>query len=379
MSDPGGPATGPKQIHLMLVDDSAIIRGALARILENDPAITIVASVSNGQMGVDSAKKYKPHVVIMDIEMPVMDGITALPKILEASPESKVIMFSTLTEKGASVTMEAMQLGAVECLLKPTTSTDVGKGSEFQDRLLGLIKNLAPEDIRRVADSQSPAAADGQSAVKTDPSKPGVDFQLRQDPHAYTGKPSILAIGSSTGGPQALFKMLKHCQGFDIPIILTQHMPKTFTRILAQHIEQQCGIPAQEGENGMPVQAGRLYVAPGGFHMELKRNASENGPPVIKLDDGPPVNFCKPAVDPMFLSAIELYGRKVLGVILTGMGHDGINGGKALVAKGGRLIAQDEATSIVWGMPGTVAKEGLCSEVLPIDEIGPWIKKAVSG
>lgn len=186
----------------------------------------------------------------------------------------------------------------------------------------------------------------------------------------------ILAIGSSTGGPQALFEVLKHCRNLRVPIVITQHMPPTFTKILADHITRQCDLPTFEAEDGMIIQPGKAYVAKGGFHMLITKH--ENGSPMIKLDNGPAVNYCKPAVDPMLDSLIAIYGAKILSVILTGMGHDGLDGCKKLVALGGQVIAQDEATSVVWGMPGAVAQAGICSEILPLSEIGTTIKRIIS-
>lgn len=360
------------QIHIMLVDDSAVIRGALTRLLETSPVMKVVKSVADGNAAILAARTRKPHVVILDIEMPIMDGITALPKILEASPDTKVIMFSSLTEKGATVTLEALKLGAVECLVKPSSAQEVGEGSPFQKQLLALIEGLTPEYKRRPAENQT-------SATLTPAQKPSLisgTFSLYDDKLSFKGKPSILAIGSSTGGPQALFNVLKHCAGFDIPIIITQHMPATFTKILAEHIGQQTGVKTQEAQDGMPIEPGQIYVAPGGVHMIFEMSGTQL---VAKLDDSPPVNFCKPAVDPMLDSIIGIYGQKVLGVILTGMGYDGREACKRLVQANGRLIAQDEETSVVWGMPGAVAQANICSAVLPLNDIGPWIKRTVMG
>lgn len=364
--------TSSNEINVMLVDDSAVIRGALTRMLESSDHIKIVKSVADGGMGVAAAKSAQPDIVILDIEMPVMDGLTALPKILEAAPKTKVIMFSSLTEKGATVTMKAMQLGAVECLVKPSSAQEVGEGSEFHQQMVKLIESLAPVSVRR-AIAPAPKATSQSSPSE---SLISGSFSLCNDSMSYKGKPRVVAIGSSTGGPQALFNVLKSCKGFDVPIVITQHMPATFTKILAEHIEQQTGIRAQEGQTGMALEAGQVYVAPGGFHMLFQ---NKDGQIKIKLDEGPPINFCKPAVDTMFDSIVQIHGEKVLGVILTGMGHDGRDSCKRLVEKRGRVIAQDEKTSVVWGMPGATAQENICSAVLPVDDIGPWIKKAVMG
>ncbi|HBR70009.1 MAG TPA: chemotaxis response regulator protein-glutamate methylesterase [Rhodospirillaceae bacterium] len=353
----------------MLVDDSAVIRGILSKTLESDPAIKVVSSLSNGEMALSAVKKYVPHIIILDVEMPVMDGLTALPQLLKACPSTKVIMFSSLTEKGASVTLKAMTLGAVECLVKPNSTQDTGAESAFQKNIVDLIKGLVPQHART-------PAADTRTAAPAPQPRTEAKITLQQGLNIYLGKPSIVAIGSSTGGPQALFEVIKSCKDFNVPIVITQHMPATFTKILAEHIRQQTGVPTHEGAEGMPVQAGNAYVAPGGFHMKI---VSNGGALKISLDNGSPENFCKPAVDPMFRSLIEIFDKKVLGVILTGMGHDGLAGGKLLVEKGGRLIAQDEATSVVWGMPGAVATAGICNAVLPLPEIGPHIRKIVLG
>jgi two-component system chemotaxis response regulator CheB len=365
--------TAIKHIHVMLVDDSTVLRGALARLLESDPVIKIVASVPNGEMAIKAAETKHPHIVVLDIEMPVMDGLTALPKILQASPKSKVIMFSSLTEKGATVSLKAFALGAVECIVKPSSGQSVTEGSDFQKNMISLFKNLTPDHLRIAPESSETLA---KTLATPAPKAAATAFTLRNDPAAYKGKPAIVAIGSSTGGPNALFSVLSHCKNFDVPIVITQHMPATFTKILADHIQQKTGIEAHEGAEGMAVEKGKIYVAPGGFHMEIVRQDTGLR---VRLNHGPPENFCKPSVDPMFRSVIELFGNKVLGVILTGMGNDGIGGGKILIEKGGRMIAQDEATSVVWGMPGAVAKAGLCSAVLPLDDIGPWMRKAVMG
>lgn len=371
LTDPrkDGPEPTDQRITVLLVDDSVVIRSVLTRILKSFDDVRIVADAENGQLGVEAAQKHKPDIVIMDIEMPVMDGLTALPKVMEASPNSKIIMFSSLTSQGADVTMKALALGAVECIVKPNASEPVNEGSDFQRNLITIIRNLASKTTKAPHAASSPEAAVASESL--------TPITLLDNPTAYKGKPSIVMIGSSTGGPQALFEVIKNFENFDVPIVITQHMPAKFTAMLAQHIRQNTGLESHEGEDGMSLENGHVYVAPGGYHMHLVRN--ENRKTVIKLEDTPAINFCKPSVDPMFFSALEIYGQKALGVILTGMGSDGLDGAKLLVEKGGRLVAQDEATSVVWGMPGAVAKAGICSKVLPLQEIGPWIKKAVLG
>ncbi len=409
------------KISVILVDDSSVIRGALSRIIAADNEIDILGSAENGQLAIVAANTHKPDVMILDVEMPVMDGLSALPQIMKASPKTKVIMCSSLTAKGADISIRAMALGAIECIAKPSSAVDTGPGSPFQITLTNLIKTLGranksptgtepppplPPRIPPAAQKPSPVApAAATPKVTAQPIQPkpitqpvtntparapaaapaiktvaqpafeapqtGTNFSIRKAITDYHGKPDILVIGSSTGGPQALFKVMKDIGPLSIPIVITQHMPATFTKILAEHITQQSGVPAHEGEDGMIVEPGKAYVAPGDYHMLFEKTL---GGLKIKLDDGEPENFCKPAVDPMLRSIIDIYGKKALCVILTGMGHDGLQGCRALVEEGGRIIAQDEETSIVWGMPGAVAMDGICSAVLPVNNIGPWVK-----
>lgn len=359
------------EIKVMLVDDSAVIRGFLSRALTEDPKIDIVASVSNGKMAVDMIERTQPDVIILDIEMPVMDGIEAIPHLLERKPGTKILMCSTLSAKGASITMKALSIGATDCIVKPSNTTGITSGPDFQKELLNLVHSLVNSRPTPKQDRQE-SQQDNAPIAKTAGSAP----TIRNNPADYKGKPSIIAVGSSTGGPQALFKVLPHFKDFDVPIIITQHMPKTFTTILAQHIQSNCNLPAKEAEEDMVLEPGTAYVAPGGFHMVLKKN--EQSRVVTKITDTPPENFCKPSVDPMMRSAIDIYGNKVLGVMLTGMGSDGLKSFTELTERGGRIIAQDEKTSVVWGMPGAVAQKGICSAILPLEEIGPWVKRVVN-
>lgn len=369
-------ASAQEQIHVMLVDDSAVVRGFIGRILESDPGVKVVASVSNGEQGITSAARHNPDIVILDIEMPVMDGITALPKILAASPGVKVVMCSTLSVRNAEVTLKALSLGATECLAKPSNSSEIHSATDFKSEVLRVVKALGrrkdADSIARPA-TAAPLApgtyAGGQNAAL----KQKTSFELRKPLPGEIFRPNLLAIGSSTGGPQALFKVIGNFKNLGVPIVLTQHMPPTFTKILAQHIEQQTGVPAAEGETGMPVENNKVYVAPGGKHMTFEK---KNGQISILLNDGPPENFCKPSVDPMLRSAIQIWGPRFLTVILTGMGSDGTPGCREVVAGGGRVVAQDQETSVVWGMPGAVATNGLCTAVLPLQDIGPWVRQA---
>ena len=350
------------KLKIMLVDDSVVIRGFIARIIEANEDMEIVGSVQNGQMAINALKNNNPDIIILDIEMPVMDGITALPKLLEARPDTKIIMCSTLTKRNADITLKAMSLGAVDCIAKPTSSVEIRSRQDFGDGLIRMIRQIGATTKTRANKND-----------KKEYVKPKIYGEKKHELNKNTlplPKPKIVAIGSSTGGPQALFALIKNFKNLKVPIIVTQHMPATFTKILAQHIEQQTGVVAIEGDDGMELENGKVYVAPGGFHMTFE---NKNGKTTIVKNNGNPENFCKPSVDPMIRSAMSIYGRNILAVMLTGMGNDGLISYQELVKEGGFCVAQDEDSSVVWGMPGAVAMAGICTEVLPLDKLGPWV------
>lgn len=362
----GGRAAAP--YRLMVVDDSAVIRGLLTRSLEADPEVEVLASASNGEMALNALSRHDVEIVILDIEMPVMDGLTALPKLLAAKPGLKVIIASTLTRRGADISMRALAAGAADYLTKPGASA-LTSADEFKRELLAKVKALG-QARRRAAGLEAPHPMARGAEPAFEPAPQRRVIALRPSAREV---PEIVAIGSSTGGPQALFRVMSALKGqLKQPILITQHMPATFTTILAEHIARASGYAAAEGVDGEPVRGGRVYVAPGDFHMTVH---VERGEKLVRLLKTPPENFCRPSVDPMLRSLAAAYGGRVLTLILTGMGHDGLGGGRAVVEAGGTVIAQDEASSVVWGMPGAVAMAGLCSAVLPLDEIGPFIGK----
>jgi len=356
--------------RVMVVDDSAVIRGLLTRALEKDPTIKVAASVGNGEAAIKALERHDIDVVILDIEMPVMDGLTALPKLLAAKPGIRIIMASTLTRKNAEVSLRALQAGAADYLPKPTSTSELTGADAFRRELLEKVKALAKAARpARPATSRAVGQAAAIGAVVRPPAR---TISLRK---ASAALPRIIAIGSSTGGPQALLEVLRDmAASVKLPILITQHMPATFTTLLAEHIERATGVPCAEGRDGEAVSAGRIYLAPGNYHMTVERAAVGS---VIRLNQDQPENFCRPSVDPMLRSLAPIYGSALLTLILTGMGSDGQKGAAEVVAAGGTVIAQDEATSVVWGMPGAVATSGLCSAVLPIKEIGPSVRKLV--
>ncbi|MCZ6863515.1 MAG: chemotaxis response regulator protein-glutamate methylesterase [Alphaproteobacteria bacterium] len=362
----------------MVVDDSAVIRGLLARFLEADPDISVVASVSNGQMALDRLNRTDVEVVVLDIEMPIMDGMTALPLILKKSPGIQVIMASTLTRKNAEVSLRALSLGAADYLPKPSSTREIHSTDTFKAELTEKVKALAGAKRNGRGHAAKPASARLPAKERAAPIKfarPVVQkpISLRQQ---IVRRPSLIAIGSSTGGPQALFKVLGNLGGLvSQPILITQHMPATFTALLAEHIARTSNIPCTEAKDGEAIRSGHIYLAPGDYHMIAERGASGN---ILRLTQDEQENYCRPAVDPMLRSLASLYGPRLLVIILTGMGSDGFKGADTVVARGGSVIAQDEETSVVWGMPGAVANAGICSVVLPITEIAPYVRELVA-
>ena len=391
LTSPPKPPRASDPFRVMLVDDSAVIRGLFTRSLESDPEVEIVASVGDGLMAVNTLAKDKARIeaIVLDIEMPRMDGLTALPKLLEIDPNVPIIMASTLTERNADISLRALELGATDYIPKPSSTRELTAADAFKRELLEKVKTFAG-DRRRKAGGTAPTkarfsverrAADARpapAAARTDrpaaarPAAASTSGPVSLRPQGRMA-PQVLAIGSSTGGPQALFKVIGALpKSLRLPILLTQHMPPTFTSILADHIKRSTGWECVEATDGLAVTPGRVHLAPGDFHMVAERSGAGV---VVRLNKEPPENFCRPAVDPMLRSVVSVWGGHALAVILTGMGHDGRGGAEALVAAGGTVIAQDEATSVVWGMPGAVARAGLCSAILPLDEIAPWIER----
>ncbi len=340
----------------MICDDSAVIRRAVARILESDPEITVVARLENGKAAVEQVRALRVDVVVLDIEMPVMDGLTALPQLLLADPGIRVIMASTLTTRGADIALRALRLGASDYVAKPSSVGTVDDG-DFRRQLLEKVKALGR--VRRRAAMSAPA----RPAVALRPA-PAIAARL-------------LAVGSSTGGPQALFTLVQGLgRSLGVPVVLTQHMPATFTPILADNLNRLGLMPCAEAVDGETLMAGRLYLAPGDKHLLVEGGRAGLR---ARLTADPQENFCRPSVDPMLRSAAVACDGRVLVTMLTGMGHDGLNGTGRVIEAGGAAIGQDEASSVVWGMPGAIAKAGLCHAVLPLPKIAPKLLEMLKG
>ncbi len=335
-------------IRALVVDDSAVLRRLIGNVLASDPEIEVVGTAVDGLDAIEKVDLLRPDVVTLDVEMPRLDGLGAVKEISARHPRLPVIMFSTLTEKGASATLQALSNGASDYVAKPTGATSFADALDtVRDELLPRVKALTA--ARRMV-AAAPAAVPRPRAT------PPVRAQ-----------PEVLVIACSTGGPDALSQVLAGLPStFALPVLVTQHMPPVFTAQFADRLDRVSPLSVREAADGEVVRRGEVLVAPGDFHLRLSRSA---GVVRAALDQGPRENFCRPAADPLLRSAAGLYGPGVLCLVLTGMGSDGLEGARVVVDKGGRVVVQDQATSVVWGMPGAVAGAGLAHEVLPLEGI----------
>lgn len=362
---PAVPAAAPAGLRVMLVDDSAVVRRVLGDVVRRQPDLVLAGTATNGEEALSLVDELAPDVVVLDVEMPVLDGIGALKRLKQAHPKLPVVMFSTLTERGAAATVDALAAGADDYLTKPTAIAGPGGGFEaVVAKMLPLLRMWGSISYQR------------RHRVAQPPAQPRPP---RRSPSGAnrTGAQAVAAIvvGSSTGGPNALSAVVPALPaGLAVPVLVVQHMPPTFTKLLADRLDRSSALPVREVAGPGPLEPGCVYLAPGGMHLVVRGTV---GAPRVELDDGPPENSCKPAVDVLMRSAAALWAGGVLGVVLTGMGQDGLAGSESIVSAGGRVVVQDEATSVVWGMPGAVARADLADEVLPLAEIAANLLRRV--
>ncbi|UEM14801.1 chemotaxis response regulator protein-glutamate methylesterase [Bradyrhizobium barranii subsp. barranii] len=386
----GNSTTGPSRdagpLRVMVVDDSVVIRGLISRWIGAEHDMEVAASLRTGLEAVNQLERINPDVAVLDIEMPELDGISALPQLLAKKRDLVIIMASTLTRRNAEISFKALSLGAADYIPKPESTREASAADIFHHDLIQKIRHLGARLRRRPAVASPPLAPATPAARAPAVVRPAAPAPALHAPSSgvlstrpfSAHAPKVLLIGSSTGGPQALMALVTELGPVidRFPVLITQHMPPTFTTILAEHLARASRKPAAEAVDGEPVKPGRIYLAPGGKHMRVVRSGADTA---IALDDGPAVNFCKPAVDPLFTSAIDIWHGNILSVILTGMGSDGMRGGKDIVAAGGNVIAQDEASSVVWGMPGAAANAGICAAILPLNQIGAKVNRLFAG
>ncbi len=340
-----------KRIKVLIVDDSALVRRMLTEMLSSDASITVLGAAHDAYDAREKIKALNPDVLTLDVEMPRMDGVTFLRNLMRLRP-MPVIMVSSLTEKGAEVTLDALSIGAVDYLPKPKIDL-AATLADYKEELIAKVKAAASARLRATTTTTASATADAILA-KRDPLR-----QLRTTER-------IIAIGASTGGTEAIKEVLTRLPPDTPGIVITQHIPKLFSGAFARRMDACCQVSVCEAEDGQQILRGHAYVAPGDMHLLLVRDGARY---VCRLDDGPPVNRHKPSVDVLFRSVAQQAGRNAIGVILTGMGKDGALGLKEMRDAGARTVAQDEATSIVWGMPGEAVAVGGAADVLPLGDI----------
>ena len=357
-----------ERIRVLVVDDSAVIRRLVTHALEQDPMLEVMGVAANGVIALTQIQRLSPDVLTLDIEMPVMDGLETLRHIRRDHPKLRVIMFSTLTERGAAITMEALTLGADDYVAKASKAGSLDRSmTRLREELIPKIKQFFHQP--------------GQSrpAFKLEPAyvRPALSIvSSASTPQLTKPRPKVVVIGVSTGGPTALGAILPDLpSSFPLPVLVVQHMPPLFTRLLAERLHSACALNVQEASQGDSVETGKILIAPGDFHMKV---VSKGGGVRVFLDQSPPQNSCRPAVDALFASISEVYGGAVIAVVLTGMGQDGLRGASILKAQGAGILAQDEASSVVWGMPGAVVHAGLADRVLPLDRVVPEILRMAS-
>ena len=343
------------RIRVLVVDDSVVIRRLVTHALSQDPTLEVVGSASNGSIALARIPQLNPDVMTLDIEMPEMDGLETLRCLRKTSNDIRVIMFSTLTERGAAVTMEALTLGADDYVAKASNTGALDRSmASLREELIPKIKQFF---VLQEAGTPAPALSTNGARA------------LTFVPFRQTSPPKVVAIGVSTGGPTALGHIIPQFPAdFALPVLIVQHMPPLFTRLLAERLQVSSPLKIQEASEGALVEAGKVLIARGDYHMRVARKGTQT---VVTLDQGPPENSCRPAVDVLFRSVEEVYGGATIAAVLTGMGYDGARGASVLKAAGAYVIAQDEATSVVWGMPGAIVRAGLADAVVPLDGVLP--------
>ena len=351
-----------RKIRILIVDDSVVMRSLLRSVIAADAGLEVAGTAGDGETALSVLQSLRPDLVLLDLEMPVMDGLVTLRKLRAQGHKMPVIMCSSLTQRGAKVTIEALACGASDYVAKPA-----GQASR-EAAIKALSRDLFPK-IRALFIQQQQQALFGGTRPPLSPlPAPPLETQ------AISSIPEALAIGVSTGGPAALEILLPALPpSLPLPVLVVQHMPELFTKLLTERLNGRCRLPVQEAQEGEPVRPGTIYIAKGNWHMEVLAAARIGSLATLRVAQGPLENHCRPAVDVLFRSMAAVYGPGVLAVVLTGMGSDGLKGSRAVRERGGSVLAQDQATSAVWGMPGAVAQAGLAHKVLPLDAISTEI------
>jgi two-component system chemotaxis response regulator CheB len=368
---PGRPAP----IRVLVVDDSAVVRGLLSRLIDEEPDMEVAGTASNGELALRRLDEVDPDIVTLDVEMPVLDGLATVRQIRRLRPRLPVVMFSTLTSRGAATTLDALSAGASDYVTKPTSVTNVEAGieslrAELVPRLRALTGRAAPAVVGGASRKGSYV---GASAAGADPK--GTRVGRARSTFVRVAAVDLVCVAVSTGGPKALEDLVpKLPVDLGAPVVIVQHMPPLFTGMLAARLDALSAVSVVEGSDGLQLRPGLVVIAPGGRHTVVRRRTTGGW---IELRDDAPVNSCRPAADVLFASVAEGYRAGALGVVMTGMGHDGCDGAARLHEAGAEVLAQDEASSIVWGMPGSVVDAGLADDVLPLSELASAVSSRV--
>lgn len=365
-----------RPIRVMIVDDAVVVRGLVNRWLTDEGGFEVISTCRSAIDAISDLDRMEPDLIVLDIEMPDMDGLTALPFILRKCPGVAVIVSSSLGATQADLTLRCMALGAADFLPKPSSNREVTTSLQFRRELIERATVLGARVVQRRQGVLQARRKPMDGAVPPAIPRPSLVSNAGQMPLRPRKRPTVVAIGASTGGPNAVIEMLRAMPRVleRLPVVVVQHMPATFTAIFAEHVARQVGVPAGEANDGDLLLPGRVYIAPGGRHMKL---AGNRGALRIALDNGPAVNFCKPSVDVLFFSAAEISGASVVACVLTGMGSDGCQGARAISDEGGAVFAQDEPSSVVWGMPGAVVRSGICQAQGTAPELGHIMTKFI--
>ena len=339
-------------LRVLVVDDSLTTRCLLETLLDQEEDLDVVGTANNGVSALNAVRTLKPDVVLLDLDMPVMDGLSALKVLTKDHPDVAVILFSGHTTEGAEVTVEALGLGAFDFVFKPGGDQSLAGRDSVLEELLGKVRATRALEPRRTPEPSDPDSLPALSSAR------------------------VVVIGVSTGGPKALAELLpKLPDDYPLPVLIVQHMPEMFTRIIAERLDSHCALTVREATDGMQVEAGTILIAPGNHHLRVRGSLSAA---YATLDQGPKENSCRPAVDPLFRSVASVYGAGVIGVVLTGMGSDGVDGCRQIHAAGGRVLVQNRESSVVWGMPGAVHSAGLADSVLSLEAIAATLLEAAS-
>jgi two-component system chemotaxis response regulator CheB len=350
-----------RKIRVLIVDDSVVVRRLVADALGEAADIEVVATAPNGSIALAKLPHVNPDLVTLDVEMPGMNGLETLAAIRKVYPRLPVIMFSTLTERGAATTLNALALGASDYVTKPANMGSIAASMQR------VREDLIPK-IRALCGVRTGSTAPPGAASKLPVSRGSIAQERR--------RVDVLAIGASTGGPNALSVLLPQLPGdLPVPVLIVQHMPPLFTKLLAERLSAHSHFRVREASAGETLQPGVAWIAPGDHHMEVQRAGAAIR---VRIHQGPHENSCRPAVDPLFRSVADVFGCHALAIVLTGMGQDGLRGCEAIHDAGGQIVVQDEATSVVWGMPGAVAQAGLADSVLPLDQLPAELRRRLA-